>query len=161
MPRSWFNFPLVHPDLLNVLCQQRAVFHTIAANAIVPGTVAATVVCWADSILATLADTIAALAGGTSQNMPGSLGLQRDEDNLRAAAQLPCEYPSNLARSLLTVILDKWSAVMKVIGCDQTSPGALRIALRLAFAVVVLGPQHLDPWAASKSCLTLFAYVPI
>jgi len=59
-----------------------------------PRTAASTIVCWVDVILAKLGDAAVAVAGGFSrepveQPVFENLRMQREDDGLRAAAQLP------------------------------------------------------------------------
>jgi hypothetical protein len=47
---------------------------------------------------------------------------------------------------------DKWQSVAAVIASDHASPAAKRLALRLTFAVYIMGPQieDYDPWRESR-----------
>jgi hypothetical protein len=83
-----------HFSFLVILFDYRKIFHDMAARALLPGTTASTTISWVDVILAKLGDAVVAIASGfevTSAEPPISkiLKQQRDEDSLRAAAQLP------------------------------------------------------------------------
>lgn len=143
------------------LLRHRSFFHRLAINAVQASTSTATVVCWADGLLVRLSEAIVTLAGGESPDSHFSsqgLLLRREEDNLRAAAQLPCQsvLPFTIPASCSP---DTLPALIHAIGYEQTSPGALRISLRIALAIFVLGPQflNLDPWTSTGCAGTEFA----
>jgi hypothetical protein len=86
----------VHPSFLHTLFDYRRVFHDIAANSLSPGVVASTNVSWVDVVFTKLSEVVLVVASGfqsvsTSQDPPISQTLKRrrDEDALRASAQLP------------------------------------------------------------------------
>jgi hypothetical protein len=91
--------PLVAVQIpfMSLLFEYRSTFHSIAADALSPGTTASTIVCWVDAILATLNEAVVELAYGRSihSNDPGDLSpdvvrKHCEDNNLRAASQLPC-----------------------------------------------------------------------
>lgn len=84
----------MHIPFLCVLFDYRRVFHGIAALALAPDSAASTVVCWVDVIFAKLSEAVVNLAGGVFREDLESpsfqnLRAQREDSNLRAAAQLP------------------------------------------------------------------------
>ena len=84
----------VKPSFLHLLFQYRRLFRVIAARDFPPGTAPSAVVCWVDLLLAKLGDVVAFIAAGLDvdhpdRSLPESLRAQREEDNLRAAIQLP------------------------------------------------------------------------
>ncbi len=84
----------VNPSFLAMLFEYRAVIYGIAARNADGQTL---IVCWADLILAKLGQAVIATAGSLCgvvsphQDQPSTILAQRDEDMLRAAAQLPGE----------------------------------------------------------------------
>ena len=87
----------VQMPFILLLFDYRKVFHSIAAQALLPGTAASAVVCWVDVILASLSEAVIKVGCGRrlphndSQNsFSESLKKQSEDNNLRAAAQLPC-----------------------------------------------------------------------
>ncbi|KAH9946799.1 hypothetical protein B0H21DRAFT_741825 [Amylocystis lapponica] len=116
-------------SFISLLFEYRRIFHQIAARDITPGNAPPIVVCWVDVILAKLAEVIVVFAHGPSEDVkrPPLTTLQRqmEGDALRAATQLP----------------DRWSSVVNVLSSENSSPAASRIALRLFFAVHVIGKQ--------------------
>ncbi|KAK0208610.1 hypothetical protein DFS33DRAFT_1380120 [Desarmillaria ectypa] len=119
-------FP-VQPSFLCTLFSHRTIFHHIALSSAVHPI--STIVCWVDVLLAKLADTIAMVAGDGRQlsdiQHSDEWHLQREEDNLRAASQLPSQ----------------WDSVKRVITSKQVSPAARRLALRLIFGVCIILPS--------------------
>lgn len=84
----------VRPSFLDLLFQYRRLFHVIAARDFRPSSAPLAIVCWADVVLAKLGDVVVVIAAGLDEehpdhSLPGSLKAQREEDNLRAAIQLP------------------------------------------------------------------------
>ncbi|KAJ7706399.1 hypothetical protein B0H17DRAFT_1037040 [Mycena rosella] len=121
---------LLSVSFLTVLFKHRKVFHKIAAHSLAsePGSSGA-IVCWVDVILAKLGDASITVTTGAFLDLatplfPGSTE-SRSEDSLRAASQLPSDWPS----------------VVGVIASHKASPAAKRLALRLAFCAFVLGPR--------------------
>ncbi|KAJ7492824.1 hypothetical protein FB451DRAFT_1219679 [Mycena latifolia] len=127
-------------SFLTVLFEHRQVFHKIAAQSLgsEPGSSGA-VVCWVDAILSKMGDASIPMATGISLDLvgpifPGSTEL-RSEDSLRAASQLPVDWPS----------------VIGVVASDKASPAAKRLALRLTFSAFVLGPRLCGRSSSSKT----------
>lgn len=90
MQTSLLLYCTVKPGFLSTLFAQRAIFHRIAHDATAPDTVSAIVVCWVDDLLARIGDAVATVAGSSVEDsLPENLQKQRDDDGLRAAAQLP------------------------------------------------------------------------
>ncbi|KAJ3976328.1 hypothetical protein EV361DRAFT_884428 [Lentinula raphanica] len=125
---------LVRPGFLSTMFAQRRIFHTMAMKALDTRSVASTVVCWVDGMIAKLAEATIVVACGSSSHstIPPPMKVQLEDDGIRAAAQLP----------------EKWSMVPSVISSAYTSPAAKRLAIQLAFAVYIVGPrlQESDPW---------------
>ncbi|THH20831.1 hypothetical protein EW146_g599 [Bondarzewia mesenterica] len=121
---------LVRNDFLAKLFEYRQVFHNIATRSLAPGATVSVVVCWVDVILIKLAESSLVLAGGAKSDSSNggvflSLHKQREEDALRAAAQLP----------------HKWESVPNVLASEHASRAVVRLALRLTFAAYVMHPQ--------------------
>ena len=82
----------VDPSFLAMLFEYRAVFYDIAARNADGQTL---VVCWVDLILAKLGQAVVAAAGSLCgivllhRDQPSTILAWRDDDILRAAAQLP------------------------------------------------------------------------
>ncbi|KAJ3899993.1 hypothetical protein F5879DRAFT_454719 [Lentinula edodes] len=117
-----------------VLFAQRRIFHNLAVKALAPGAIASTIVCWADGLIAKLAEVTIIVACGSSIHplISDAMRTQLEDDGLRAAAQLP----------------EKWSMVLFAISSPNTSPAAKRLAIQLLFAVYIVIPrlQSYDPW---------------
>jgi hypothetical protein len=84
----------VRPSFLHLLFQYRRLFRVIATRDFKLSPAPLAVVCWVDVVLAKLGDVAAFIAAGLDgdhpdQSLPESLKAQREEDNLRAAIQLP------------------------------------------------------------------------
>ncbi|KAF8078475.1 hypothetical protein FPV67DRAFT_56573 [Lyophyllum atratum] len=132
LPRTqivWLKpFPFSLASFLSILFHHRKVSRTIAAQAAIHNPVA-TVVCWVDVVLAKLSALILTVASGFSPHPlpPYSkfIQSQREEDDVRAATQLP----------------EKWQSIVDVIASNKRSPAAMRLATRLIFAAYVMGPQ--------------------
>lgn len=81
-----------HVSFLTILFDYRRIFHDIAARAL-NHAAASTTISWVDVVLAKFNDALVTIASGflATSEPPISKGLkqQRDEDTLRAAAQLP------------------------------------------------------------------------
>ena len=85
---------LVRPSFLHLLFQYRRVFRVIAARDFNLSSAPLATICWVDLVLAKLGDVAAFIAAGLDgdhpdRSLPESLRAQREEDNLRAAIQLP------------------------------------------------------------------------
>ena len=83
---------------MSLLFDYRNLFHSMAADALLPGTAASTIVCWVDVILASMGEAVVELAYGRKIHTDESGDAVRkhcDDNNLRAAAQLPCTWPSH------------------------------------------------------------------
>lgn len=92
--------PTVHVNFLTTLFGHRKAFHDMAGRMTAQNTMASTVVCWVDILLAKLSVFVMNIAGGFSPNfqdgsLSGNLKLQQEADCVRAAAQLPgkCNFP--------------------------------------------------------------------
>ncbi|KAJ7357155.1 hypothetical protein DFH08DRAFT_851184 [Mycena albidolilacea] len=112
---------------LEILFEQRKIFHRIAVQSLAaePGSSTA-VVCWVDAILTKLGDATIPVASGVCLTPLFSGSAEsRAEDGLRAATQLP----------------PNWHSVAGVIASGHASPAAKRLALRLTFGAFVLGPS--------------------
>ncbi|KAK0465431.1 uncharacterized protein EV420DRAFT_959004 [Desarmillaria tabescens] len=118
---------VLQPSFLRTLFSHRTVFHRFAVSSVLRST--STIVCWVDVLLAKLADAIVMVAGDGSQlsdiQHSEEWHLQREEDNLRAASQLPSQ----------------WDSVKHFITSKQVSPAARRLALRLTFGVCIILPS--------------------
>ncbi|KAH0590564.1 hypothetical protein H2248_000705 [Termitomyces sp. 'cryptogamus'] len=93
-------------------------------------TTVAAVVCWVDAVLAKLATFILVVAQGLVPHLSklsnsNLLRSQREDETVHAAAQLP----------------ERWESIIDVIGSNTASPAAIRLATRLLFAALVMGPQ--------------------
>jgi hypothetical protein len=93
--QTWLHLP-VHTSFLSTLFQYRHIFHRIASRAVVPGTAAPIIICWVDVFLVKLGEIILFVAGGfcpedadRPELLLPSLKVQREDDKLMAAAQLP------------------------------------------------------------------------
>lgn len=92
--RSFSLTNAVRPSFLYLLFQYRRLFRVIATRDFKLNSTPLAIVCWVDVILAKLGDVVACIAAGLDgdhpgHSLPGSLKAQREEDNLRAAIQLP------------------------------------------------------------------------
>lgn len=97
----------VRPSFLHLLFQYRRLFRAIAARDFKLNFAPLAIVCWVDIVLAKLGDVAALVAAGLDkdhpdQSLPESLKVQREEDNLRAAIQLPGKSCSAETRMYLT-----------------------------------------------------------
>lgn len=90
---------VVNPRYLNLLFEYRAAIYYIAARGADSRTL---IVSWADLILAKLGKAVVAAAGSLCgvaswhQDHPSTILAQRDNDMLRAAAQLPGQHGKRL-----------------------------------------------------------------
>ncbi|KAK0456202.1 hypothetical protein EV421DRAFT_1919738 [Armillaria borealis] len=118
---------VLQPSFLRTLFAHRTVFHHIAVSSAVHAT--STIVCWVDILLVKLADAIIMVAGDGSQlsgvQHSEEWHIQREDDNLRAASQLPSQ----------------WDSVKRVLTSKQASPAAKRLALRLIFGACIILPS--------------------
>ncbi|KAF9240909.1 hypothetical protein BU15DRAFT_73766 [Melanogaster broomeanus] len=117
------------PSFLHLLFQYRRLFHMLAVKDLSPGSAPPAVVCWVDVVLAKLGDVSAVVAAGFHKNhpdqmLPDVLRAQRQEDNLRAAIQLP----------------DNWDMVPSTLSSERASPAAKRLSLRLMMGQYILYP---------------------
>ncbi|OJA10801.1 hypothetical protein AZE42_00303 [Rhizopogon vesiculosus] len=122
---------ILQPSFLNLMFQYRRLFHAIAIQEL--GTVAPVpiVVSWVDAILARLGDVASRVAcamhdGYPNDDIPEALRKRREEDNLRAAAQLPGA---------------RWDSIPLTLTSEKASPAAKRLAIRLLVSLYVLQPQ--------------------
>lgn len=118
---------VLQPSFLRTLFAHRTVFHHIAVSSVVHP--ASTIVCWVDVLLAKLSDAIVMAAGDGTQlsdiQHSEEWYLQREDDNLRAASQLPSQ----------------WDSIKRLLASRQVSPAARRLALRLIFGVCIILPS--------------------
>jgi hypothetical protein len=158
-----YMFSSVHPAFLSLLFTYRKTFHAIAARALSPGATISTVVCWVDAVLAHLGEAAMKVAHARIRRQDHSehhhglenLRRQSEDNNLRAAAQLPGKAhrkhdgTSGVTESIcMYAHTEKWQSVPGVISSELASPAAKRLALRLTFAIYVIRPQFVDcdPW---------------
>lgn len=84
----------VRPSFLNLLFQYRRLFHALAVQELKKVAVVPIIISWVDAVLAKLGDVVACVASSMHDRqfedaLPEGLRKRREEDNLRAAAQLP------------------------------------------------------------------------
>lgn len=81
-------------QFIQLLFHHRRVFHSIALRHTAKGS-SFIAVCWVDILLAKLAEAVVVVAGAhmtaeyAQNDLPLTIRRQREEDNVRAAAQLP------------------------------------------------------------------------
>ncbi|KAG2368290.1 hypothetical protein BDR07DRAFT_1372319 [Suillus spraguei] len=107
-----------------------ALFHALAVQELKKVTVIPIIISWVDAVLAKLGDVVSCVASAMhdrcfDDELPEALRKRREEDNLRAAAQLP----------------DRWDSVPSVLTSAKASPAAKRLALRLLVSRYILQPQ--------------------
>ncbi|KAF9229455.1 hypothetical protein BS17DRAFT_22168 [Gyrodon lividus] len=117
------------PSFLHLLFQYRRLFHIIAVRDLRPGSAPPAIICWVDLILAKFGDVSAFVAAGfhkdhPDQMLPDVLKVQRQEDNLRAAIQLP----------------GNWDMVPSILSSERVSPAAKRLSVRLMLGQYILYP---------------------
>ncbi|KAG1826091.1 uncharacterized protein BJ212DRAFT_1475431 [Suillus subaureus] len=88
------------------------------------------IISWVDAVLARISDVVSCVASAMhdryfDDELPEILRKRREEDNLRAATQLP----------------DRWDSVPSILTSEKASPAAKRLALRLLVSRYVLQPQ--------------------
>jgi hypothetical protein len=113
-----------------------------------------TVVCWLDVVLAKLGLFVLNVAGGFSPSLQAPfleyMRLHREEDAVRAAAQLPgiCFLDAVIQFGFICMSSEKWQSMVNTIASNNASPATKRLALRLLFAAYVMGPQlsGRNPW---------------
>ncbi|KAG2044695.1 hypothetical protein BDR03DRAFT_995102 [Suillus americanus] len=121
---------LLRPSFLNLLFQYRRLFHALAVQELKKVAVIPIVISWVDAVLARIGDVASCVASAVhdryfDDELPEVLKKRREEDNLRAAAQLP----------------DRWDSVPSILTSEKASPAAKRLALRLLVSRYVLQPQ--------------------
>ncbi|KAG2159577.1 uncharacterized protein EDB93DRAFT_1073996 [Suillus bovinus] len=121
---------LLRPSFLNLLFQYRRLFHALAVQELNKVAVIPIIISWVDAVLARLGDVALCVASAMhdryfDDELPEALRKRREEDNLRAAAQLP----------------DRWDSVPSILTSEKASPAAKRLALRLLVSRYVLQPQ--------------------
>ncbi|KAG1757425.1 hypothetical protein EDB19DRAFT_1900951 [Suillus lakei] len=121
---------ILQPSFLNLMFQYRRLFHTLAVQELKSIAVVPIIISWVDAVLAKLGDVVSRVASAMydryfDDNLPEALRKRREEDNLRAAAQLP----------------DRWDSVPSILTSEKASPAAKRLALRLLISRYVLQPQ--------------------
>ncbi|KAG1801472.1 uncharacterized protein HD556DRAFT_880710 [Suillus plorans] len=144
---------LLRPSFLNLLFQYRRLFHALAVQELNKVAVVPIIISWVDAVLARLGDVVSFVASAMhdryfDDKLPEALRKRREEDNLRAAAQLP----------------DRWDSVPSILTSEKASPAAKRLALRLLVSRYVLQPQlTLHPRAADvpldDSMVSLLPYL--
>jgi len=87
-------YSLVRPSFLNLLFQYRRLFHALAVQELKKVAVVPIIISWVDAVLAKLGDVVSCVASAMhdrylDEELPEALRKRREEDNLRAAAQLP------------------------------------------------------------------------
>ncbi|KAH0838421.1 hypothetical protein J3R83DRAFT_6728 [Lanmaoa asiatica] len=120
---------ILRPSFLYLLFQYRRLFRVIATRDLKLGSAPLAIVCWVDVVLAKLGDVAAFIAGGLDRNhpnqsLPESLKAQREEDNLRAAIQLP----------------DNWDMLPSILLSERVSVAAKRLSIRLMLGSYILCP---------------------
>ncbi|KAF8446093.1 hypothetical protein L210DRAFT_2954583 [Boletus edulis BED1] len=120
---------ILKPSFLDLLFQYRRLFRVIAARDFKLGSAPQAVVCWVDVVLAKLGDVVALIAAGLDGDCPGHslpepLMAQREEDNLRAAIQLP----------------DNWDMLPSMLLSERVSAAAKRLSIRLMMGRYILCP---------------------
>ncbi|KAG2121069.1 uncharacterized protein F5147DRAFT_664191 [Suillus discolor] len=121
---------LLRPSFLNLLFQYRRLFHALAVQELNKVAVVPIIISWVDAVLARLGEVVSCVASAMhdryfDDKLPEALRKRREEDNLRAAAQLP----------------DRWDSVPSILTSEKASPAAKRLALRLLVSRYVLQPQ--------------------
>lgn len=84
----------MRPSFLNLLFQYRRLFHALAVQELNKAAVVPIIISWVDAVLARLGEVVSFVASAMhdryfDDKLPEALRKRRDEDNLRAAAQLP------------------------------------------------------------------------
>jgi|SRR6267154_632319 len=92
-------FP-VRSSFLNLLFQYRRLFHAIAVQELKSISAVPIVISWVDAVLAKLGDVASCVASAMhdrylNDDLPEALRKRREEDNLRAASQLPGSQQSS------------------------------------------------------------------
>ena len=126
------------------LLRLRAVFHAIARRETAS---TSPVICWVDLVLARCGEAALALASTRSTAAPlvstplQTLAEHKERMSLYAALQLPGKHRTLLSRpphSIFQGLTEQWSDIVDMIASDYASPAAIRLAIRLVFAVYVL-----------------------
>jgi hypothetical protein len=132
----------VNVSFVLLLFEYRGVFHGIAARQTPPGTAVSSVICWVDVILSQLAAAVISGPPTTDQSEFPGLKKQREDDTLRAAAQLPCKfYEFTGIAPCHELLADEWRNVIGIISSDTIAPATCRLALRLVFVVYIVGSK--------------------
>ncbi|TFK94334.1 hypothetical protein K466DRAFT_657861 [Polyporus arcularius HHB13444] len=142
---------LLDPDFLSLLFAFRTLFRAIAASS-TDDRNASVIVCWADIIIVKLGQAITIIAGSyfdistSDQVYPESVLVQREDDMLRAAVQLPGKYLLQAVYlvDFLPLMSEKWSDIVHAVTSDYLSPAAYRLCLCLLFGTFVMAPQLSD-----------------
>lgn len=120
------------------------------------------VVCWVDHVIAKLGDVTLVLLRSVSARAESvedalhTILKHRDESALHAASQLPREwFIMEIARSHMCPT-DSLEDTLTLVGSEHASPAAIRLALRLLYAVYVIGPQlgSGSPWTDNRYVLS-------
>ena len=131
---------------MDKLFKFRKLFRDVAIKSN-PRNLGSLVVTWVDNLLANLAVLIVNIASAPAPaNLPQAsaseaIQLQTRHDMIRASAQLPGNDLISPVRSFANKILDKWDDLRIVLGSDDFSPAARRLALSLMFAAYVMEAQ--------------------
>ncbi|KAF8559216.1 hypothetical protein OG21DRAFT_712038 [Imleria badia] len=120
---------ILRPSFVHLLFQYRRLFRVLAARDFKLTSAPLAIVCWVDIVLAKLGDVAALVAAGLDgdhpdQSLPESLKAQREEDNLRAAIQLP----------------DNWDMLPSILLSERVSAAAKRLSIRLMLGRYILSP---------------------
>ena len=103
------------------------------------------VVTWIDIVLAKLgllATPLAVnLAAYDPENEPEWIRLRREDDNIRAATQLPGINHTLSSDSCRKSSSDSWNSIVAVIGSSDFSPAARRLATSLNFIAYTMVGQ--------------------
>ncbi|KAL4243562.1 hypothetical protein ABKN59_001107 [Abortiporus biennis] len=122
-------FTVVQTTFMDKLFRYRAIFHRIASRDNYTHGGSATIICWVDVILVKLAHITTSIFSPATDNsrsqINNPLDEHRDELRLHAMAQLP----------------HKWPDIPTVVSSDYASPAAIRLSVRLLYAVLILGSQ--------------------
>ncbi|OAX44755.1 hypothetical protein K503DRAFT_3167 [Rhizopogon vinicolor AM-OR11-026] len=124
---------ILQPSFLKLMFQYRRLFHAIAIQELGAVAPVPIVISWVDAILAKLGDVASRVASAMhdryyNDDIPEALRKRREEDNLRAAAQLP----------------DRWDSIPSILTSEKASPAAKRLAIRLLVSLYVLQPQLIE-----------------
>ncbi|KAG6836806.1 hypothetical protein H0H93_002828 [Arthromyces matolae] len=113
--------------LCTLFCHRRACYSD--AVTITASKATTVVVCWVDVVLAKFAALVTTLSAGLSTRPfvvdEDFLKFGRESDHVYAVTQLP----------------ERWEGMIEVLGSSTASPAAIRVAVRLLFAILIMEPQ--------------------